>query len=221
MTTKFTLWAAAMVAASWLVLASAAQATPLSFVNVNAPKFICVFDPNPNCTWADTGPGSVATFLPPPDLGKGILQSNTPIHGVAPAPGAGDWGYVYRVDLTNVRGANCVTRLALKFGPPVPLPYPPIPPPNPPLADVFVVVQGGLGSVGLASVSQGNGASSNVILFTFAGKGVCPGASSFFFGLATKGPPLRGPVPAAGVAQLYFSPGGGGPVAPVGLIQVP
>lgn len=213
MSTKFTLWPASMVATLCLALASAAQATPLSFVNVNTPAYLCAF--NQSCVWALTAADSLATFVPPQDVGPGILQSRTPLQGVAPALAAGDWGYQYRVNLTGVAGANCVNALELKFWPVAAVAYLP---PN--LADVFVVTQGGVGSVGLNAVSQGNGANGNFILFTFAGNGVCPGASSFFFGLATKKPPPSGPSPAPGVVRLYFS-GSGVPVVPQGQVQVP
>ena len=105
-------------------------------------------------------------------------------------------GYIYRVDLTSVKGltaANCVTKLALDFGPVVKLPYGPSG-----KSDVFVVAAGGLGSVDLASADQVG----NTITLTFS-QPVCPGATGYFFGLASKQVH-----PVAGTATLSFSLGG-------------
>ena len=49
------------------------------------------------------------------------------------------------------------------------------------LADVFVVTSGGLGSVGISSATQRQG----VVTINFSGGGVCPGATSYFFGLTS------------------------------------
>jgi hypothetical protein len=63
---------------------------------------------------------------------------------------------------------------------------------------VYVVTSGGLGSVGLSSANQVGSA----ITFTFA-QPVCPGATSYFFGLASKN--LS---PVAHTAKVFFSLGG-------------
>ena len=184
---------------SLVVLASAAfalsplsaHAVPLSVVNVGAPAINCVF----NTTCTVTVNDSIGNFTPPGDSGGGRLQSRAYI-GVAPAPAAGDGAYEYRVDLTNVQGitaANCVTAMQLSFGPVVKLPYTPKG-----LFDVFVVTSGGLGSVGLASAIKTGAA----IRFNFAAP-VCPGATSFFFGLASSHT-----VPAMAKARLFYSLGG-------------
>jgi hypothetical protein len=138
---------------------------------------------------------SIGVFTPPGDLGAARLQSRT-YPGTAPAPAAGAMAYVYRVDLTAVKGvtaANCVTKLALKFGPVVKLPYS-----ASGTADVFVVTTGGLGSVKIASADQVGG----TITFTFASP-ICPGATSYFFGLASKSAK-----PVADKATVSFSLGG-------------
>jgi hypothetical protein len=138
---------------------------------------------------------SVGTFTPPGDSGDARLQSRT-YPGTAPAPAAGDMAYVYRVDLTSVQGAaaaNCVTTLALDFGPALKLPYSPKG-----KFHVFVVTVGGLGSVDLASADRVG----KTITFTFS-KPVCPGATSYFFGLASKSTH-----PVAGTATVSFSLGG-------------
>src|SRR6202043_753591 len=177
-----------------------AQAAPLSVVDVAAPGINCVFNatpipnvPPPACQVLVND--SIGVFTPPGDIGTARLQSRT-YPGTAPAPAAGDMAYVYRVDLTAVKGvtaANCVTKLALKFGPVVKLPYGASGP-----ADVFVVTTGGLGSVKIASADQVGG----TITFMFASP-ICPGATSYFFGLASK--KLH---PVAGTATVSYSLGG-------------
>jgi len=167
----------------------AAEAGPLTIVNVGAPAVNCVF--NPSCTITVTD--SIGNFTPPGDSGSARLQSRTYV-GVAPTPGAGLGGYDYRVDLTSVQGAvaaNCVKALSVDFGPVVPLPYSPKG-----KFDVFVVTSGGLGSVGLASAVQ----TGTKIVFTFSGGGVCPGATSYFFGLASKST-----MPKPGKASLAYT----------------
>ncbi len=66
-------------------------------------------------------------------------------------------------------------------------------------AAVFVVTSGGLGTVGLKSAVQAG----VKIAFTFTAP-VCPGATSYFFGLASKS--MK---PVADVAQVSVSLGGG------------
>lgn len=180
-----------------LATAAAAQAGPLTIVDVGAPAVNCVFNNAgaPNCKV--TVNDSLGSFTPPGDQGQGRLQSRT-YPGAAGAPGAGLMAYVYRVDLTGVKGitaANCVTKLALDFGPVVPLPYRLPAPGN---VDVFVVTQGGLGSVKVGGADQVG----NTITFTFDGM-VCPGATSYFFGLASKSVK-----PKPSTATLSYSLGG-------------
>jgi hypothetical protein len=199
MTTKITVRIAAILAGC-LAAASAAPAAPLTVVNVGAPAINCVFSPTkipnappPACQVVVND--SLGTFTPPGDSGEARLQTRT-YAGTAPAPAAGDMAYVYRVDLTAVKGAtaaNCVTTLALDFGPVVKLPYAPKG-----KFDVFVVTAGGLGSVELAAADQVG----KTITFTFA-KPVCPGATSYFFGLASK--TVK---PIAGTATVSYSLGG-------------
>jgi hypothetical protein len=197
---KITTHAAAIAAAGIFGAASDAQAAPLSVVDVSAPAINCVFNaspipnvPPPACQVVVND--SIGVFAPPGDTGLARLQSRT-YPGAAPAPAAGDMAYVYRVDLTEVKGvtaANCVTKLALKFGPVVKLHYGPNGD-----SDIFVVTTGGLGSVGIGSADQVGG----TITFTFASP-VCPGATSYFFGLASKSVK-----PVAGKATVSFSLGG-------------
>ena len=199
MTTKITVRIASILAGC-LAAASAAPAAPLTIVDVGAPAINCVFSPTkipnvppPACSVVVND--SLGTFTPPGDSGEARLQSRT-YPGKAPAPAAGDMAYVYRVDLTAVQGAtaaNCVTTLALDFGPVVKLPYAPKG-----KFDVFVVTVGGLGSVKLAAADQVG----KTITFTFA-QPVCPGATSYFFGLASK--TVK---PVAGTATVSYSLGG-------------
>ncbi len=75
----------------------------------------------------------------------------------------------------------------LNFGPVAKLPYAGNSP-----SDVFVVTQGGLGSVGLKSAEQDG----DVITFSFSNY-LCAGQTSFFFGLAAA------KAPTAGAAMLF------------------
>ena len=177
-----------------------AGATTLDVVNVGAPAINCVF----NTTCVITVSDSIGNFTPPGDLGSARLQSRT-YDGTAPAPLGGKKGYEYRIDLTAVTAptaANCVTAMQITFGPITKGPYAPGGP-----QDVFVVTSGGLGSVGIASATRGMG---NVVVFNFAGSGVCPGQTSYFFGLTSA---TTMPVPAT--AKLFYSLGGMPGVVPV------
>jgi len=196
MTAKIKASAVTIVAAGSIIAAAAAQAGPLTIIDVAAPAVNCVFNTTgaPNCTV--TVNDSVGTFTPPGDSGNARLQSRTfPGQTLAPAHGA--TAYLYRVDLTEVKGvtaANCVTKLVLDFGRVLPLPYSPKG-----RFGVFVVTSGGLGSIGLSSADQDQ--FGNVTTFTFSSP-VCPGATSYFFGLASES------VPVAGTAHVFFSLGG-------------
>jgi hypothetical protein len=117
--------------------------------------------------------------------GTPFLQSRT-VTGAAGTPAAGLTGYEYRLDLRSAAGGvDCLLGLVVNFGPVAKLPYKPGQ-----TADIYVVTQGGLGTVGLKSAEQDH----NVITFAFA-RPMCvqtnPGAgeSTFFFGLASSKPP--------------------------------
>jgi hypothetical protein len=169
--------------AATFVVAAAAQAAPLSFVNVAAPDINCVFNTACSVTVTD----SVGTITVPPGLWSGTarLQSRT-FPGAPGAPGAGKTAYEFRVDLTQVVSDGevpCVTDIAVDFGAVTKLQY------NKagPLDDVYVVNKGGLGTVGLYAVEQ----TGNVITFTFnqpvcAGPTPGSGHTSYFFGLASE-----------------------------------
>ena len=196
------------VACALLLAPLAAQAAPLTIVNVGAPAINCVFNPACTVTVTDT----VGNFVPPGDGGTGRLQSRTYV-GAPGAPAAGLTAYVYRVDLTSATSAkpaslNCVKQLILDIGPIATLPYQrAVTHPGWINAEVFVITSGGLGTIGLSSAVQ----LGNVVTFTFT-KPVCPkpliatavipGETSFFFGLAAK------TAPKPSTAKLIYSLGG-------------
>ena len=195
------------VACALLLTPLAAQAGPLTVVNVSAPSINCVFNPTCTVTVTDT----VGNFVPPGDGGAGMLQSRTYV-GAPGAPAASLTAYVYRVDMTSATApkpnvVNCVKQLILDIGPIAKLNYlPPSPTHGPMGADVFVVTSGGLGTIGLSSAVQVG----NMVTFTFT-KPVCPkplivtavipGETSFFFGLAAK------TAPKPSIAKLIYSTG--------------
>jgi hypothetical protein len=117
MTVKIAMCVVVVTAAGIFGAASGAQAAPLSIANVAAPATNCVFSPTPIPNAPEPAcqvvvNDSVGEFTPPGDTGTARLQSRT-YPGTAPAPAAGNMAYVYRVDLTAVKGvtaANCVTQ---------------------------------------------------------------------------------------------------------------
>src|SRR6185503_11931462 len=89
-----------------------------------------------------------------------------------------------------------VAGLVLNFGTVTKLTYPQNQP-----GHVFVITQGGLGSVGIKSAEQDG----SVITFTFE-KYLCAGETSFFFGLAATGAPTA-------ASATLFGPGSPGFIA--------
>ncbi len=175
-------------------LSFSAAAAPLTVVNVSAPNVNCVFSPDCKVAVTDT----IGMYPPSPgNEGPERLQSRTYV-GKPGTPGAGKTAYVYRVDFTQahvIADQNCAINLKVDFGPIAKLPYGGSP------ADVFVITSGGLGSVGLVSADQVG----RVVTFTFKQDPlpVCPGQTSFFFGLASAAPPR------AITAQSDLTYGGG------------
>jgi len=172
-------WSA--VAALMAAPCAVADAAKLTVVEVAAPAINCVFGPLCIITVSDTTAAIPLNFT----AGNPFLQSRT-FFGVAGTPGSGHTAYEYRVDLRSAGGdVNCLLGLVVNFGPIVRLPYRPGQ-----VGDVYVIAQGGLGSVGIKSAEQDGG----VITFEFAKPmcvGTSPGAgeSTFFFGLASNFPP--------------------------------
>lgn len=167
-----------------VLLLSASAIGQLKVVQVGAPAINCIFDPTCRVTVSDT----VAT-IPITADGKGFLQSRT-FTGSPGAPANGLYAYDFRIDLTNTRTfwRTCIRSLTIAFGPAVHIfDYNGDGSPD----QVYVVTQGGIGTIGLSSASQdpqGN------ISFTFSSP-VCSGfffgrgASTYFFGLTSTQPP--------------------------------
>jgi hypothetical protein len=189
---NISLAAAIAAATGCLFLSAPAGAAPLSVTEVNAPAVNCIFNTACKVVVDD----SLGTFALPGDTGDARLQSRT-YPGTPPAPAAGLLAYEYRMDLTSVTGKNCVSKMILVFGPVTPLPYHPGA-----KFDAYVVTSGGLGTIGLASALQAG----SEIEFNFS-KPVCPGDTSYFFGLASKFKP-----PKPSVARVFRTLGGDQPV---------
>jgi hypothetical protein len=178
-----------LVAAAIVFLSTAAVAqepTPgvqLKVVTVAAPGVNCVFSANCTVTVTDSVGQLAIQNLDKPNTAW--LQSRS-FTGAAGTPGAGKTGYEYRLDMTQASGSlQCVGGIVVNFGPITQLPYQ-----NNTLADVYVVTQGGLGTIGLAAAYQ----SGDIITFNFS-KFLCPSEpanatnTTFFFGLASVHPP--------------------------------
>ena len=165
----------AVVSAFW---ASTAWGLALPIVEVSAPDINCVFDLD--CTIVVND--STAELVLPGGVGVGFLQSRTfPAEDGTQAEGL--FGYEYRIDVRNIDGilfVPCVTSLSIDFGTAVSLDYDG----DDSIERVFVVTEGGLGSVGPSSADK----QGNTITFEFAG-GVCAGETSYFFGMASSREP--------------------------------
>ena len=161
----------------------AAKAATLKIVNVGAPAINCVF--NAACTVSIS---DLKDNVPLSAGGTGIFQSRT-FKGLGGSPAAGFFAYEYRLDLHNAVGVtalSCVDWVSLGFGPVVStLDFNADKKPD----QVFVVTNGGLGTIGLASAVQ----TGSAIRFKFktpvcAGSSPGKGDSSFFWGLVSKKP---------------------------------
>jgi hypothetical protein len=164
-----------------LATATLAAAGPLTVVQVGAPAKNCVFQASCTVTVTDSSAHIPLNF----SAGAPFLQSRT-FTGAPGTPAAGLTGYEYRVDMRSAGGSvDCLLGLVVDFGPVQALPYK-----DGANAHVYVVTQGGLGSVGVKSAEQ----TGRIIEFTFD-KPLCvdiaanSGASTFFFGLASAKPP--------------------------------
>jgi len=172
-----------IAAVTVLLSPTPAPAGPLTIVEVAAPTVNCIY--NTSCTIVvddSTGQVPLATLVAP---NTAWLQSRT-FTGAAGTPAAGKTGYEYRLSMTQASGAlECMGGFVINFGPVTQLPFKDNTP-----ADVYVVTQGGLGTIGLASAEQ----DADIITFTFA-KMLCvtgpPNAANttYFFGLASAHPP--------------------------------
>jgi hypothetical protein len=170
-------------AAIVLAATTPAAAGQLTVVQVKAPDVVCVFQAGCSVTVTDTTADIPLNFT----AGTPFLQSRT-FTGAPGTPAAGLTGYEYRVDLRSAGGSvECLGGLVVDFGPVAPLPYR-----AGGNADVYVITEGGLGSIGVKSAEQ----TGSVIEFTFD-KSLCvgiaanSGESTFFFGLASAKPPQK------------------------------
>jgi len=161
----------------------AVNAASLKIVNVGAPAINCVF--NAACTVAVS---DIKNNVALSAGGTGLFQSRT-FKGLTASPAAGFFAYEYRLDLRNAVGItalSCVDWVSLGFGPVVStLDFNADKKPD----QVFVVTNGGLGTIGLASAVQ----TGSTIRFKFktpvcAGSSPGKGDSSFFWGLVSKKP---------------------------------
>ena len=171
---------AAIVTFGLALRASAAPTAPISMVPVGFPAINCVFDTDCTITvndFTDTVTLSGAT-------GSGFLQSRQFPIGEPGTQGAALYPYLYRLDLRNIAPAGnengCIFDLTLDFGPIVPLDYDG----DGTAEEAFIATSGGVGDFGPDFADQ-NG---DLVTFTWH-NGLCPGNTSFFFGLASTQPP--------------------------------
>jgi hypothetical protein len=177
-----------------------ASAQKLTVVEVNAPAVNCVFQPSCTITVSDSLGQIPLPFIVVPNTAW--LQSRT-FNAAPGTPAAGQFGYMYRISLTEASGAaECLHGLVLNFGPVTPMPYKPAE-----MADVFVVTTGGLGTISLSSAVK----TGDVIEFTFSSPLCLNGPpnianTTFFFGLAapTAAVPASAGIWASG-NPAYFS----------------
>ena len=180
--------AAMAVVLSWTAPATANRPIRLGGLIISdttAHDFDCLF--GDQCQTARAAKQVSTITLPAGVTGTATFETNT-VLGSGSVPGSGKTGYAYRVDMSKaVSGEEvaCVTDVTVELGPITQLKYD-----GNLLADVFVVTQGGLGTVNIYSaVTTGN-----LTTFTFdrplcAGDGTNPGLASFYFGVASIHPP--------------------------------
>ena len=148
-------------------------------VDVRAPDVNFIFDPDGSITVSDIGP----PLTPSGASGAGFLQSRLYPQAPPGTPAAGSFPYEYRVALDGASGGGpgaCVRSLSLDFGPVRSFDYDG----SGSVSQVFTVTQGGLGSVR----PSGAELAGDRLTFTFDPP-VCPGATSYFFGLSSPHPP--------------------------------
>ena len=187
---RFGLCIVALVTGGMLMAAPAvAQSVPLFPAQVSEANIDCLFSSQCTLTPHDETTDIVLLAI----SGKAVLHSRTFL-GAADSRAPGRTAYQYRIDLTNATALGdsfCLTNLSVKFGPISKLPYAP----GVILRDVYEIRQGvPANQIGFETAVQAG----DVVTFTFApgrlcaGDGVSPGATSFFFGLASLDAPVRG-----------------------------
>jgi hypothetical protein len=172
------------IAAVLAALATApASAGQLNVVTVAAPAINCVFAANCIITVSDSVGQLPLGNLDMPNTAW--LQSRT-FTGAPNTPGAGTTGYEYRLSMVQASGSlECIAGIVINFGAVTKLPFK-----NNAPADVYVITQGGLGTIGLKSAEQDG----DVITFEFdkllcASEPANSANTTFFFGLASTHPP--------------------------------
>lgn len=179
-------FAVSILGVSWIGAAKAE--TPillggLLISEISVHQFDCLFGDNCNTARAQKQVSEIK--LPPGVTGKATFETNT-VLGSGSVPGSGKTGYAYRVDLSNARSAleaPCVTAVTIDMGPITQLKYDGNSP-----ADVFVVNQGGTGSVGLYNAVRHGTATT----FTFNQPlcaGETGGLAGYYFGVASVNAP--------------------------------
>lgn len=164
-----------------LFYAAAVAAAPLDIVTVGAPAINCKFDTDCTITVTD----SSDHFTIGPTTGDAFLQSRTWPPGESSTAAEGLYGYMYRLDLRQLAGLTalpCINQFTIDFGPVTPLDYND----DGNNDDVWVVTNGGLGTVGPSSAEK----TGDSITFSFnppvcAGSSPGNGESSYFFGLTS------------------------------------
>ncbi|MFI9291668.1 M64 family metallopeptidase [Streptomyces gardneri] len=151
----------------------------LRTADVTSTIIECVFDPSGTAVPND----NAAAIRIAGATGAGSLQSRLYPRGVAGSLGAGTYPYEYRVDMTPVSGplpASAVRTLSLDFGPVSRVDYD-----GTGGSDLFVIAQGGPGTVRPVSATQRG----SRLTIDFGTPGVAAGNSSFFLGLTSDHPP--------------------------------
>ncbi len=156
----------------------------LKIAKVRAPDINCLFDPSCKVVVTDT-----SSPISLPASGTMFLQSRT-FKGKTGTQAEGLYAYLYRIDLRNGMGIThipCIRSMTLTFEPlHTSLDYDQDGSPE----QVFVITQGGIGNIGIASAQKNR----NQITFEFESP-VCVGShpgggdSTYFFGMTSPRPP--------------------------------
>lgn len=186
-------WHVLSVAAALAALSQphAAHAAALTIVKVSAPQVNCVF--NASCKVIVSDSTGNLNFTP--YGANAILQSRT-YAAQANTPGAGTTAYEYRVVLDKAAFTECLAGVVLDFGPVKSLPYQ-----ANQTGHIFVTTQGGIGTVGIKEAEQDG----SIITVTFD-KYLCPGESTYFFGLAAAATPKNSTATLFGFGAPPFIP---------------
>jgi Right handed beta helix region len=175
----------AFISAMTLCLAVAtAHAVPLNLVRVDASALNRVFDTDGKITPHNfTEP-----FTLQHTTGSAFLQSQRLPPGEKGTRGEGLFAYLYRLDLSKLKGSNdapCIHGLSIDFGPVEPLDYNG----DERRDDGFIIADGGPGTLPPHSAER----LGDTVIFHFSpvlcAARISSGDATFFFGLATKHAP--------------------------------